>query len=202
MEELIKRQSGVVVFPYTAKGLEWIERNYSAPVRRYLQSGDINARNFIRSGARILLATDGSLFAPEAMSDPKWGRMLAEESVGLIPLDTGHFYWLRAMEEKGFEPMEMLKAATRNIALGYGQHRDLGTLEPGKIADILLLDKNPLESAEHYRSIHMVFKSGVAVDRDALPVRPMLTRPAEFAAEEVEESFDDRCSSGFGEDPA
>ena len=36
-------------------------------------------------------------------------------------------------------------AQTRNVAVAYGKDRDLGTLEPGKIADLLILNANPLE---------------------------------------------------------
>jgi adenine deaminase len=79
----------------------------------------------------------------------------------------------------------MLRAATLNIATAYGKEKDLGTLEPGKIADLLILDRNPLESAEHYRSIHCIIKDGALVDRDALPTEPLLTRPLEHAPEEA-----------------
>jgi imidazolonepropionase-like amidohydrolase len=184
LDGICERKVGAVIFPYTERGLNWIDRNSSAAVRKYLQAADLNARSLIRCGARILLATDGSVFAPEAVSDPKWGRWLAEESVGLLPMDTGHFYWLRAMEEKGFAPMEMLKAATRNVAVAYGKDKDLGTLEPGKIADLLILDRDPLQSAENYRSIHLIVKEGVAVDRDVLPLKRILTPSMELPPEE------------------
>jgi len=74
--------------------------------------------------------------------------------------------------------MEGLKAATRNIAVAYKRDKDLGTLEPGKIADMLILDKNPLQAAANYRSIHMILKEGAVVDRSALPLNPILTKPA------------------------
>jgi len=63
----------------------------------------------------------------------------------LNTMEEGHFVWLSAMEEKGMAPMELLRSATRNIALAYGMDRDLGTLEPGKFADFVILDANPLE---------------------------------------------------------
>lgn len=80
--------------------------------------------------------------------------------------------------------MEMLRAATRNIALAYRKDKDLGTLEGGKIADMLILDRNPLEAAENYRSIHMILKDGALVDRGALPVNPILTKPMDPPTEE------------------
>ncbi len=72
-----------------------------------------------------------------------------------IELGQGHFHWMKAMEEKGCPPLEILRAATKNIATAYRKDRDLGTLEPGKIADLILLNENPLQSAKNYRSIHM-----------------------------------------------
>ena len=72
-------------------------------------------------------------------------------------------------------PMEMLRAATRNIATAYGRSQELGTLEPGKFADLVVLNRNPLQSAKNYRDIHMVIKDGVVIDRDSLPTNPILT---------------------------
>ncbi len=70
------------------------------------------------------------------------------------------------------------------MAYGNGKGKDLGTLEPGKIADLLVLDKNPLQAAENYQSIHSVIKEGSVVDRGALPANPILTRPGDPPAEE------------------
>ena len=75
----------------------------------------------------------------------------------------------------GMAPMEILKSATSNIARAYRHDRDLGTLESGKIADIVILDQDPLESAKNYRSIHSVIKSGQVVNLDALPTAPIVT---------------------------
>ena len=52
-------------------------------------------------------------------------------------------------------------------------------LEQGKFADLLVLHKNPLESAENYRSISVVMKEGKIVDRDALPTKRLLTASSE-----------------------
>jgi cytosine/adenosine deaminase-related metal-dependent hydrolase len=80
--------------------------------------------------------------------------------------------------------MEMLKAATKNIAVAYGKDKDLGTLEKGKIADMLILDKDPLRAAENYRSIHTIIKDGAIVHRDGLPENPILTKTMDTPAEE------------------
>jgi imidazolonepropionase-like amidohydrolase len=186
LELLAKHQTGAVVFPYTQRRLEWLLKNKTSKEPAAWHTSDINARNLIRCGAPLLLATDAALFAPEALKDPVYARWLGNdvEEGSLFDLATGHFYWLRAMEEKNCRPMDMLKAATRNIAVAYGKDKDLGTLEVGKIADMILLDANPLLSVDNYRSIHTVIKDGAPVDRDALPVTPVLTRPLEPPSDE------------------
>lgn len=178
---IAERQTGAVVFPWTRAALDWIRERDSAGVRNLWGAIDKNTRKLIDAKARILLATDGMLLAPETISDPlmKNGWAAMPEEMSLIRLGTGHFFWMRAMEEKGYDPMDMLRAATRNIAIAYGKERDLGTLEAGKFADMLILEKNPLEAAANYQSIEMVIKAGSVVDRGALPTRPILTLPAE-----------------------
>jgi imidazolonepropionase-like amidohydrolase len=186
LELMAKRKTGAVIFPWTEKGLAWIRENVTDLEWMLWQSTDINARNLIRSGAPLLLANDGVVIDQETLADPRYakGWMAAPEEESLIRLDTGHFYWFRAMEEKGCPPMQMLQAATRNIAVAYRKDKDLGTLERGKIADMVVLDKNPLAAAKNYRSIHMVIKEGAVVDRESLPENPIATKPLAPPAEE------------------
>jgi hypothetical protein len=168
-----------VVFPVTEKGLEWLKASVSDYEWTLWAAADGNARKLIGSGTPILLANDGTILAPELLRDPmlqrSWTGMPEAEALGR--LGSGHFAWLRAMEEKGMAPMALLRAATRNIAEAYKVDRDLGTLEAGKIADMVILDKNPLETAANYRSIHAVIKGGTKVDLDRLPQQPLLTAP-------------------------
>jgi imidazolonepropionase-like amidohydrolase len=186
LELMAKRRTPAVVFPWTRRGLEWIMANASDEERTMWAASDTNVRNLIGADVPLLLANDGGIFAPEISTNPQfaktWGA--APEDEGLLPLGTGHFVWFRAMEEKGCPPMEILKAATRNVAVANGKGKDLGTLEVGKIADLLILNKNPLHAAENYSSIHMIIKDGVVVDREALPVNRILTKPMEPPAEE------------------
>jgi len=50
--------------------------------------------------------------------------------------------------------------ATLNGTKMLGQLQELGTIEEGKLADMVLLDKNPLETIQDTRSIHIVIKIG------------------------------------------
>jgi len=197
LDLFVKGQVGAVIFPWTERGLEWLRGHVTDMEWTMWQASDTNARNLIRSGAPLLLANDGALFSPETGHDPlysnSWGA--APEELSLISLATGHFLWLKAMEEKGCPPMRMLQAATRNIAVAYGKADELGTVEAGKIADLLILDQNPLLAAENYRSIAGVIKDGVVIDRNRLPTNPLLTRTADPPVEE-EAHYKSSLSSG------
>lgn len=186
LDLLAKKQTGAVVFPHTEGGLEWLLENLPEGQKATWKASDVNARNFIRCGAKLLLANDGAIVPPEWSSDPQWGKswVTAPLEHNLSKLASGHFIWFKAMEEKGCPPMQMLRAATRNIAEAYGKEKDLGTLEAGKLADLLILERNPLDAAENYRSIHSVIKEGVVIDRDALPLNPIFTAPMESPSEE------------------
>src|SRR3546814_17431634 len=64
----------------------------------------------------------------------------------------------------GMTPYEVLRAATINGAYGLGMESDLGSLEVGKIADLLILGKNPLEDIRNTLTIESVMKDGVLRD--------------------------------------
>lgn len=80
-----------------------------------------------------------------------------------------HFNRMIGLQDVGASPMDILIAATRNGAAAYGLGDELGTVEQGKIADLLVLDADPLADIANMRSISMVIKDGRIVDRDALP---------------------------------
>ncbi|PSM38968.1 hypothetical protein C6Y14_33620 [Streptomyces dioscori] len=188
LDLLAQGECGAVVFPLTDHGLAHLKESISDHEWTMWKASDANARNLIESGAMILLANDGGIFAPEVMQEPlikgTWNGLPEEEALGRLA--SGHFVWLRAMEEKGMSPIDLLRAATRNIAKAYKVDADLGTLEVGKIADMIVLDEDPLRGAKNYESIHAVIKGGALVDRDALPERPILT--AELPAPVEEEA--------------
>ncbi|MEO8450911.1 MAG: amidohydrolase family protein [Gemmatimonadota bacterium] len=64
------------------------------------------------------------------------------------------------MVKAGLTPMAALQAATRNPALFLGAQDSLGTIEPGKIAELVLLDANPLEDIANTRRIAAVVRAG------------------------------------------
>jgi imidazolonepropionase-like amidohydrolase len=88
----------------------------------------------------------------------------------MLTLPPGWTLW-REMEifaEAGLPPMAILKAAAWNGAYALGRTDQLGSVEPGKLADFVVLDANPLEQVSNVRRVHRVVKGGVIYDRAAL----------------------------------
>jgi imidazolonepropionase-like amidohydrolase len=63
---------------------------------------------------------------------------------------------------------DALKVGTIFSAEAIGMNRDVGSLEPGKLADLIVLDKNPLVDIRNSDSIKLVMKNGELFDGDTL----------------------------------
>jgi imidazolonepropionase-like amidohydrolase len=68
----------------------------------------------------------------------------------------------------GLTPVEALRSATLNPAKFLGLDKTLGTIEQGKVADLVLLDANPLEDVRNTQRINAVISNGRLFDRKAL----------------------------------
>lgn len=75
---------------------------------------------------------------------------------------------LALLVEAGLSPMEAIVVATRNAAEMLGELGEFGTIEPGKRADLLLLNENPLLDIKNTRMIDGVIAKGRVIDRAAL----------------------------------
>ena len=131
-----------------------------------------NEKRLIAARVPLLLATDAGILGPDEHDALPDSMKLDEDT----RLGQAHFLWFKAMTEKGMAPMDALMAATSNIARAYHKDRELGTLEAGKRADLLILSADPLSDIMNVQKIVMVIKDGAVVDREALPVRRVLTR--------------------------
>ena len=70
------------------------------------------------------------------------------------------------MAQGGMSPLEALKTATINPAKSLGLDKELGSLEPGKLADLVILDRNPLEDLRNTESIFAVILNGRMLDKN------------------------------------
>jgi len=64
----------------------------------------------------------------------------------------------------GMKPMDVLRTGTINPARALGLDKDLGSLEPGKLADLVILDANPLENIRNSTSVSMTMAGGRLFD--------------------------------------
>jgi imidazolonepropionase-like amidohydrolase len=101
-----------------------------------------------RAGVRIIAGTD----TPNPYVFP--GFSLHDELALLV--------------KAGLTPMEALQAATRNAAEYAGQLATVGTIEKGKIADLVLLDADPLSDIANTKLINSVIVGGRLIDRTAI----------------------------------
>ena len=76
---------------------------------------------------------------------------------------------MELMVEGGLKPIDVMRAATINAARMIGKDKELGTIEAGKLADLVILDANPLEDIRAIRRIDKVVKGGVVYDPATLP---------------------------------
>jgi len=78
-------------------------------------------------------------------------------------------HWeMRLLAQAGMPLHEVLRVATLEGARALGLADDLGSIEPGKLADLLILERNPLDGIRHSTSIRQVMKDGVLYDADTL----------------------------------
>jgi len=74
--------------------------------------------------------------------------------------------WLLA--SGGISPLEVLRSATIRGAEAMGLARDLGSIEPGKLADLVILSRDPLQDIHNTNSVHYVMKDGRLYEGDTL----------------------------------
>jgi imidazolonepropionase-like amidohydrolase len=80
----------------------------------------------------------------------------------------GYHWELWSMQAGGLKEHNALKVATILGATALGLDKDLGSIEPGKLADLLILDENPLEDIRHTNTITHVMKNGRLYNGDTL----------------------------------
>ena len=91
-------------------------------------------------------------------------RMVAGSDSGCGNLAFGHLdYDLRLMARGGMTAMQVLVSATKVTAEAIGFGDQIGTLEPGKLADLIVVDGDPSEDVTALSRVRAVFQGGVQV---------------------------------------
>jgi imidazolonepropionase-like amidohydrolase/cyclophilin family peptidyl-prolyl cis-trans isomerase len=132
-----------------------------------------NDIRLLQAGVPLLLSTDAGMMDPDSAEQMKPEQAKDRSTT----LGEGHFLWFKAMQENGMRPMDAILAATRNIAAAYHKLDQFGTIEKGKLADLVVIDADPLDDLNNIRKISTVMMEGRVVDRGRLPVKNVLTAP-------------------------
>ncbi len=127
-----------------------------------------NAMKLVAGGCRVTVGTDNyRAAAPEFARKPKPTYQDAGE---------GTIVAIEGLVELGMTPSQAIVSATRNGAIACRGLPDYGTIEKGKLADILVLEENPLDDISSIRKLGAVLKAGKVVHIESLPERPVYFR--------------------------
>ena len=177
-----------------AYGAPWSENYYFESENT---NGDAKLRRWVPEELLdTMIRRRPQWFIPEEYGHTKIGKQVADivHAGGRAALGShGQLQGLGAHWETwnlgsgGLTPHETLRVVTLYGAEAIGMQQDVGSLEAGKMADLIVLDRNPLENIRNTNSIRFVMKNGELYEGDTLNMvwpetRPML-RPfwADFA---------------------
>jgi imidazolonepropionase-like amidohydrolase len=139
------------IAPGEAPDAAVLERFDQGPVRR------------VRQVVAYLAAKDANfVFGTDTPSAPTYGN---------LPGLNGYLE-MQQLLRAGLSLKQIFRAATTNNAREFKLDSQLGTIEPGKIANLVLLRKSPLDSVDAYDSIVTVWVHGRPISRDSLAVSP------------------------------
>jgi imidazolonepropionase-like amidohydrolase len=129
-----------------------------------------NAEKLVRAGVILTPGTDNYIgTAPEFRREPK--PLWTEPGTGTLAAIEGYV-------EIGMTPLQAITAGTRNGAIACKMEKDLGTIEVGKVADVLVLDADPVANIANIRKLNRIVKDGRVIDPKTLPTNPVWYKPS------------------------
>ena len=129
------------------------------PDAAIVQDYEQNWERRVRQVVAYLASQDANfLFGTDTPSAPTYGN---------LPGLNG-FLEMKQLQKAGMSLTQIFRAATINNAREFKMESQIGTIEPGKVANLLLMKKNPLESIDAYDSITTVFLHGKPIPREDL----------------------------------
>ncbi|HEY0058777.1 MAG TPA: amidohydrolase family protein [Flavisolibacter sp.] len=130
------------------------DTNLTNRYRRYVQSSrkeTARTDSLLRANTKKLL--DGGVIIATGTDAGNIGTQHA----------SSYFDELEAMRQSGFDLWQLLQASTINGAKAIGKEAEFGSIKKGKVADMVLLTKNPLDSLSNWNSIEWVIRKGDAL---------------------------------------
>ncbi len=136
----------------------------------------LNAIKLIKAGVTVTLGTDNYAgAAPEFRRTPKPESQ--EPGIGTIIAIEG-------LVELGMTPAQAIVSATKNGAIACKALNEFGTIEKGKIADLLVLDADPLADIKNIRKLKTIMRDGRIVDGGGAADEPAVLQRTDRAEAE------------------
>jgi imidazolonepropionase-like amidohydrolase len=156
----------LVVSPFEPYFITTMNPHDDAKLRRFVPHARLDAE--IRDHNRWFMPHEVPTWYAEPVRDlVRAGGKVGMGSHGQLQ-GLGAHWEIWAMASAGLTPLEAIRTATATAAETMGMQDDLGSIEPGKLADLIVLDRNPLLDIKNTNSIRYVMKAGVLWNGDTM----------------------------------
>jgi imidazolonepropionase-like amidohydrolase len=133
-------RKGIYVCPTNVIDYRQMERQGSSEGLAPRSQLNVTWRKLVQSGANIAASSDAGV------------TLIAHDDYALI--------WELMVDELGMSPMEAILSGSATAAMALGLEEEIGTLEAGKVADIVAVAGNPLQDVSTVRQVQMVMRGG------------------------------------------